>query len=77
MLFNRSPPFIQQVGNHAHKGFWLDLAPLLQLIQVQPKFKPLGSAQKTYHSYLATNHVSFPFILIGYGLFIDKEASWH
>lgn len=64
MLFNRSPPFIQQVGNHAHKGFGLDLASLLQLIQVQPKFKPLGSTQKTYHSYPTTSHVSFPFILM-------------
>lgn len=62
MLFNRSPPFIQQVGHHAHKGFGLDLAPLLQLIQVQSEFKPLGSTQKT--SLTALNFVSLMFILI-------------
>lgn len=61
MLFNGSPPFIQQVGNHAHKGFGLDLASLLQLIQVQSEFKPLGSTQTTHHSYLTPNHVSSPF----------------
>lgn len=54
MLLNHSPPFIQQVGHHAHEGLGLDLAPLLQFIQVQSKFKPLGSTQKTY-SYPAAN----------------------
>lgn len=57
MLLNHSPPFIQQVGHHAHKGLGLDLAPLLQFIQVQSKFKPLGSIQKTYHSYAASNQL--------------------
>lgn len=47
MFFIRSPPLVQQVGNHAHEGFGFDLAPLLQLIQVQSEFKPLGSTQKT------------------------------
>lgn len=55
MLLNHSPPFIQQVGHHAHKGLGLDLAPLLQFIQVQSKFKPLGSTQKTHHRYPAAN----------------------
>lgn len=53
-----SPPFIQQVGHHAHEGFGFDLATLLQLIQVQSEFKPLGSAKKGIENKKSLDHRS-------------------
>lgn len=61
------PSFIQQIGHHTHEGLGLDLATLLQLIQVQSEFKPLGSTHKAktssyYHCYSSfLRHLMIPF----------------
>lgn len=54
-----SPPFVQQVGHHAHEGLGLDLATLLQFVQVQSEFKSLGSTHNAkvpnYHQCFIVN----------------------